>query len=147
MQNSRLTTILPFFGAIPFIAGAALLTLHIDTIHILTSIPVLTALKAYTLLIASFMLGIHWGQSLSTSGYWRDYLSIYTNILAILLWISFVKNSANIFFFFSAIYFLVYLFIDRKLMHRNDISKQYFWVRLLVSIIVVVSLVVAGIYV
>ena len=79
---------LSYAGALPFVFCALC---FIKDIHIFPLLGYVDSiLSSYGLVISSFMAGSHWGQHLNLSGKWQIYLPIFSNINAILLWLSFI---------------------------------------------------------
>ena len=140
----KINQYLPYAGALPFVFCALF---FIKDIHIL---PLLgytdRILSSYGLIISSFMAGSHWGQHLNLSGKWGICLPVFSNINAVLLWVSFVIFSFKILFFILAISFLALLLIDQKLCQGGVISCEYFRTRFLVTLIVISSLIISGYY-
>ena len=135
---------LTFAGAIPFVACAFLLMIDVVTVPMLGSVG--DVLSAYGLVIASFMAGAHWGNhlSLADDNKWAIRLPLYSNIIALGLWLGFLILSAIGFIWLLVIGFISLLVIDYSLHRAQIISHTYFKVRQYVTAIVVVSLVIAA---
>ena len=135
---------LTFVGAIPFVACAFLLMIDVVTVPMLGS--VVDILSAYGLVIASFMAGAHWGNhlDLADNNKWAIRLPLYSNIIALGLWLGFLILSASSFIWLLVIGFISLLVIDYSLHRAQIISHTYFQVRKYVTTIVVISLVIAG---
>ncbi|MBF4489451.1 DUF3429 domain-containing protein [Psychrobacter sp. N25K4-3-2] len=135
---------LTFAGAIPFAACAFLLMIDVVTVPILGSVA--NILSAYGLVIASFMVGTHWGNhlSLADDNKWAIRLPLYSNVIALGLWLGFLILSAVDFIWLLVIGFISLLVIDYSLHRAQIISHAYFKVRQYVTAIVVISLVVAA---
>ena len=135
---------LTFSGTIPFIACAFLLMIDVATVPILGSIA--NILSAYGLMIGSFMAGAHWGNhlGLAEDSVWAVKLPIYSNVIALGLWLGFLSVSANSFIWLLVIGFIGLLVIDSSLHRAQIISHTYFKVRQYVTAIVVISLVIAA---
>ena len=135
---------LTFAGAIPFVACAFLLMVDIVTVPILGS--VVDVLSAYGLVIGSFMAGAHWGNhlDLADDNKWAIRLPLYSNVIALGLWLGFLILSASSFVWLLVIGFISLLVIDYSLHQAQIISHAYFKVRQYVTVIVVVSLVIAA---
>ncbi|MCG3841238.1 DUF3429 domain-containing protein [Psychrobacter sp. Ps1] len=135
---------LTFVGAIPFVACAFLLMIDVVTVSMLGS--VVDILSAYGLVIASFMAGAHWGNhlDLADNNKWAIRLPLYSNIIALGLWLGFLTLSASSFIWLLVIGFISLLVIDYSLHRAQIISYIYFKVRQYVTAIVVVSLVIAA---
>lgn len=135
---------LTFAGAIPFVACAFLLMIDVVTVPMLGSVG--DVLSAYGLVIASFMAGAHWGNhlSLADDNKWAIRLPLYSNIIALGLWLGFLILSASSFIWLLVIGFISLLVIDYSLHRAQIISHAYFKVRQYVTAIVVISLVIAA---
>ena len=135
---------LTFAGAIPFVACAFLLMIDVVTVPMLGSVG--DVLSAYGLVIASFMAGAHWGNhlDLSDDNKWTIRLPLYSNIIALGLWLGFLILSASSFIWLLVIGFISLLVIDYNLHRAQIISDVYFKIRQYVTAIVVVSLVVTA---
>ncbi|KAF0569488.1 hypothetical protein FQV37_2512 [Psychrobacter nivimaris] len=135
---------LTFAGAIPFVACAFLLMIDVVTVPVLGSVA--NILSAYGLVIASFMAGAHWGNHLNLvdDNKWAIRLPLYSNIIALGLWLGFLILSASSFIWLLVIGFISLLVIDYNLHRAQIISHAYFKVRQYVTVIVVISLVIAA---
>ncbi|MBP3945869.1 DUF3429 domain-containing protein [Psychrobacter sp. K31L] len=135
---------LTFAGTIPFIACAFLLMIDVVTVPILGSVA--NILSAYGLVIASFMAGAHWGNhlSLADDNKWAVRLPLYSNVIALGLWLGFLILSTSSFIWLLVIGFISLLVIDYSLHRAQIISHAYFKVRQYVTAIVVISLVIAA---
>ena len=135
---------LTFAGAIPFVACAFLLMIDVVTVPMLGS--VVDILSAYGLVIASFMAGAHWGNhlDLADDNKWAIRLPLYSNIIALGLWLGFLILSASSFIWLLVIGFISLLVIDYSLHRAQIINHTYFKVRQYVTAIVVISLVIAA---
>lgn len=136
---------LTFAGTIPFIACAALITLGVDAIQILGATEHILAV--YGLVIATFMAGAQWGNhlSLADNNFWSVKLPILSNIIALALWLGFLTLATTGFIWLLIVSFISLLMIDYGLNNARIIDDKYFTVRKYVTLIVVVSLIVAAI--
>ena len=134
---------LTFAGATPFIIGAILITVGIDAVPILGNTEYV--LSIYGLVIASFMAGAHWGThlGLADNDTWAFKLPIFSNIIALCLWLGFLTLSSAAFIWLLMVGFVSMLVIDYGLHHAQIISHDYFKVRKYVTLLVVVSLLIA----
>ena len=135
---------LSYMGTLPFIFCAVCFIEDINIVPFLGSTDMIVS--GYGLVISSFLAGSHWGQHLSISGKWDIYLPVFSTINSILLWLSFIILSFKILIFIFGVSFLSLLLIDNKLYQRELISLQYFRTRCFVSLIVILSLIISGIY-
>ena len=136
---------LTFAGAMPFVLIAVFITIGIDAIPVLGNAT--DILSIYGLVIASFMAGAHWGShlSLADDNTWVVKLPIFSNIIALALWLGFLTLSSAGFIWLLVAGFISMLMIDYGLHQAHIISNEYFRVRRYVTIIVVVALIIAGV--
>ena len=135
---------LTFAGATPFVACAFLLMVDVVTVPMLGS--VVDILSAYGLVIASFMAGAHWGNhlDLADDNKWAIRLPLYSNVIALCLWLGFLILSASSFIWLLVVGYISLLVIDYSLHRAQIISDVYFKIRQYVTAIVVISLVIAA---
>ena len=136
---------LTFAGTIPFIACALLITFGVDAIRVLGSTE--DILAAYGLVIATFMAGAQWGNhlSLADDNSWAVRLPILSNIVALALWLGFLTLATADFIWLLILSFISLLIIDYGLYRVQIITAKYFTVRKYVTLIVVISLIVAAV--
>ncbi|WP_350557592.1 DUF3429 domain-containing protein [Psychrobacter sp. CAL346-MNA-CIBAN-0220] len=134
---------LTFAGAIPFVVCTILLIMGIGAIPVLGRTAHI--LSIYGLVIASFMAGAHWGNHLSLADdhSWAVKLPIFSNIMALALWLGFLTLPMVGFLWLLMIGFVCMLVIDYSLNQAHIISYDYFKVRKYVTAIVVFSLIIA----
>ena len=134
---------LTFAGTIPFILCAVFITLGVDAIRVLGKTD--EVLAVYGLVIATFMAGAQWGNhlSLADDNPWAVRLPILSNIIALGLWLGFLSLSTVGFIWLLIVSFISLLIIDYGLNNARIIDDKYFTVRKYVTLIVVVSLIVA----
>ena len=111
----------------------------------IAAIDITKIFASYGLIIAIFMAGSHWGQhlNLKSASKWRIYLPIFSNINAILLWISYLILSFKLFLIALIISFMFTLFVDKKLFSHNVISKKYFYTRFVATMIVITAIIIS----
>ena len=136
---------LTFAGTIPFIACAVLITIGIDAIRVLGETE--HVLAVYGLVIATFMAGAHWGNhlSLTDDNSWAVKLPIFSNVIALALWLGFLMLSTAGFIWLLVIAFVILLVIDYGLNQAQIITPDYFKVRKYVTAIVVISLIISAV--
>lgn len=131
-------------GATPFIVCMFLLLFGLNHLPYLGETT--QVLRGYGILIASFMLGSQWGShlSLSENNPWLLRLPIFTNIMAVLLWLAYLVLSVDVFLLLLPVCFLAILFIDYYLKQAKIIGQDYYRIRVIVTMIVVASLLVSA---
>ena len=137
--NKGLYTVLTLCGSIPFIVAVILLHSQVTTIPIVGN--TLHAIIIYSLMIASFMAGVHWAQYLKENEKIAINLFISSNIMVLALWLFYLLTPIYVLLVVFIIDYAVLLIFDMILCKLKVIKFSYFIVRLLVTIIVMVSLV------
>ncbi|MAO39276.1 MAG: DUF3429 domain-containing protein [Pseudohongiella sp.] len=133
-----MTSKLALLGPLPFVLCTSFLALDILSLPVLGSVPGL--LSSYTLVIAVFMCGVHWGQYLQQPSGQFTNLFIISNILTVMLWVAWLILPVDIFLMLALLVFIGLLYIDTRLRLRAVISKTYFRTRLIVTSVVAVFL-------
>ncbi len=131
-------------GTLPFIFCAYCFIADIDVIALLGNTE--QVLSVYGLVIAAFMAGSHWGQHLIISEKWQRYLPAFSNFNAVFLWLSFLLFPFKLFIIALILSFSGSLLIDKKLRQDKVINRTYFCTRALVTLVVILSLIISGIY-
>ena len=135
---------LTYAGAIPFVFCAACLGLEIQQVPVFGSVK--TILSVYGLGISSFLAGAHWGQHLHINkSEWARFLPIFSNVIAVLLWLGFLVLSFTMQMAMFVAAFVALLIIDHRLFQMDIIIRHYFKTRFFVSAIVIISLIISGI--
>lgn len=135
---------LTYAGAIPFVFCAVCLGFEIHQVPVLGSVK--TILSIYGLVISSFLAGAHWGQHLHINkSQWVRFLPIFSNVIAVLLWLGFLVLSFKMQMAIFIAAFVVLLIIDHRLFQMDIITRHYFQTRFIVTAIVIVSLIISGI--
>lgn len=135
---------LTYAGLLPFIGGALCFIANVEVIPLLGD--TVQVFGVYGLVIASFMAGSHWGIHLSLKDKWSKYLPVLSNVNAILLWVSFLVFSFKVLLVALSVSFFASLFIDKKLLQNNVINIDYFRTRCWVTLIVVSTLIISGVF-
>ena len=141
MRNKDAFINLMYLGALPFIAGALLSLLSIDTLPWLGS--VVHIVSVYALVISVFMAGILWGVTLQLqeNNANSQINFLISNLLTLTVWFVYLTYPDSIAFLLTtAVVFLWLLIFDVKLFQRQYISKSYYQARKWVSAIVILSL-------
>lgn len=140
-QNPRyahLPAILAGLGALPFLVSSLLLTLGVYDLPFLGSTAEI--LRSYSLAIAVFMCGIHWGQYLQDTQARSLNLLMTSNVLTLILWFGFLVTSFVVYFVIVIAVFLALLWVDYRLHKAGRITARYFRMRLAVTAVVCASL-------
>ena len=143
MLNKDAFVNLMYLGALPFIAGALLSLLSIDTLPWLGS--VVHIVSVYALVISVFMAGILWGVTLqvNTDNFLGQVNFLISNVLALTIWFVYlIYPDSHSFLLTTVVAFLWLLMLDAKLIKQQLISSSYYRVRKRVSAIVIMSLLV-----
>ena len=143
MRNKNAFINLMYLGALPFIAGALLSLLSIDTLPWLGS--VVHIVSVYALVISVFMAGILWGVTLqvNTDNFLGQVNFLISNVLALTIWFVYlIYPDSHSFLLTTVVAFLWLLMLDTKLIKRQLISSSYYRARKRVSAIVITSLLV-----
>jgi hypothetical protein len=140
IQDSKLYTALALAGTLPFIASALLPLLGHDSLPHLG--PLDQVVASYGLAIVCFLAGAHWGVYLSGRSTGSLNLFIISNVIFLAVWFAYVGAGINIAIGIQVAAFLALLFIDLRLKNSDVISAAYFQVRMMATMIAVVSLLV-----
>ena len=136
---------LSYAGSVPFILCAVGLLMGIDTLPVFGQLQ--HVLGTYSLLIAAFMAGSHWGQQFGLQNEWRIYLPVGSNLMVVCLWLLSLWLPLVMMIPLFVIHFLILLWIDQRLLRLTLISSDYFRVRCRVTCIVVAMLLCSAIYI
>ncbi|MEM6582527.1 MAG: DUF3429 domain-containing protein [Pseudomonadota bacterium] len=140
--TDKFTPALMFAGTLPFLFGALWL-LTGQSVPLL-NIPTVLLLKSYTLAIASFMAGVHWGQSLNEPAMGAA-TRLSSNVFCLIPWLLWMGQASNpLFFSASALVFAGLLYFDHRLLVARMIKGDYWRLRKNVSAIVIIALVLAA---
>lgn len=142
MQDRLVYTLLALAGALPFVAGAALLVFGVEELSGIG--PVADVILAYGLAIVSFLAGVHWATDIYHLPRLPMSLAVGSNIVVIAAWLSFVVSSPKVALVTQIVAFGYLLAIDRRLLLGRLISFQYFRMRLGVTLLVIASLAVTA---
>jgi hypothetical protein len=140
IQDSKLYTALALAGTLPFIASALLPLLGHDSLPHLG--PLDQVVASYGLAIVCFLAGAHWGVYLSGRSTGSLNLFIISNVIFLAVWFAYVGAGIKIAIGIQVVAFLALLFIDLRLKNSDVISAAYFQVRMMATMIAVVSLLV-----
>ncbi|MEX0738920.1 MAG: DUF3429 domain-containing protein [Pseudohongiella sp.] len=133
-----MSTLLAGLGALPFLVSSLLLTLGVYNLPLLGS--TVEILRSYSLAIAVFMCGIHWGQYLQDTQARNLNLLMVSNVLTLICWLAYLVASFVVYFVIVIAVFLALLWVDYRLHKAGRITARYFRMRLAVTAVVCVSL-------
>lgn len=134
-KNKRCIAIsLTFAGALPFYLIPSMY-LFLSDMH---ETNLNLALRIYAAVIISFLAGIHWGLFLLRDA--SINLFLHSNFVTLLAWLAASCESiySSLVFAFCFIYLLV---IDRKLFEEEVLESWFMRLRLVITLVVLVSLV------
>jgi hypothetical protein len=137
-RHASLPAVLAGLGALPFLVSSLLLTLGIYNLPLLGSTAEI--LRSYSLAIAVFMCGIHWGQYLQDTQARNLNLLMVSNGLTLICWLGFLMASFVAYFVIVIAVFLALLWVDYRLHKAGRITSRYFRMRLTVTAVVCASL-------
>ncbi|MFL2529111.1 MAG: DUF3429 domain-containing protein [Candidatus Azotimanducaceae bacterium] len=140
---SKVSSYLIVAGLIPFVSFTLCFAFGVTALPLLGSID--QVLGLYSLTIAVFIAGSHWGQHLVLDDHWTVLLPITSNITAVILWLVFLVCSFKVLIFTCVIAFMILLGIDYRLFKSGHISSQYFRMRFIVTAIVCSMLLITGV--
>ena len=135
---------LMYAGTLPFLLSLLCILIEIKLPFDWMSVD--RILTSYSLLIASFMAGVHWGQHLSEPSDWQHTLAFTSNAIALSAWFIYLLLPLSTQLFGFALIFLSLLAIDYKLFQAKILTYHYFYNRRNVTLIVVCSLLISGLF-
>lgn len=127
---------LTYSGLLPFIVTAIMIVFGYDFSSIFIT---------YGAIILSFMSGVHWGQAVSGTNKFNNFLLLSSNIIALAAWLSLLTTELLISLAILFLGFLVQLAIDIKIKKLGIIENWYLSLRkvtttILLAVIFVVFL-------
>lgn len=143
MKKDFIKYYLMLSGSIPFVLFSGLICFGVNSLPL--GLDPVSAINSYALVIASFMVGVYWGQYISHNSAVQINLLIISNVIAVMLWLSYLllPPQANLLMIMAI--FILLLLVDYQLYRFDIITKNYMKFRVLVTFIVVLSLFVAGV--
>lgn len=136
MKKARLTNLLTFAGAIPFVVLAIVASLP-NVLHQASAIFYFTA---YGAVILAFLGGMQWGVALLDDGPFGNTLLVISNVIALAAFVSLTLMSVKSALILQAIFFASVLLIDRMLLSLKIIPGWFILLRYRVSSIVIISI-------
>lgn len=96
---------------------------------------------SYGLAIACFVAGTHWGLHVFRQTSDSSYALIVSNVIFLVVWIGYVSAAVKVAITLQIPAFVALLLFDWNLHRSGVVSARYFRVRVLATLIVIVSLV------
>jgi len=134
----RQAVVLAYAGTIPFVLCALLPWLGLPVVPRLGSTAEIAA--GYSVAIASFMAGVHWGTFLYQSARTPLNLLLTSNAVTVGVWLAFLLMPAALSLMVMLGAFLILLSIDIRLAQMNLLTDEYLSMRRRVTGIVVACL-------
>ena len=139
VKPSRLSQILAWFGAIPFIA-ALLLSLTPYRLHYWSFIVVL--MSTYAGLIVTYIAGSHWGFAMQSPEKAGNKTIIWSHLITILAWLGILFPSWIISWGILTFCFWAVYAVDYHLMKKACVQSSYLKMRLQITSLVTCCLVI-----
>lgn len=140
MNIRTLYSTLAFAGMLPFLACALLIIAGVESIPAIGQLA--EVVNSYGLAIVSFLAGIHWSIYLANQQDPPFNLLIGSNLIFLIAWFAFILGGTAFSLAAQVAAFVALLLIDRSLVHAAIISAHYFRVRLIATLLAVLSLVI-----
>lgn len=140
MKDGNTYFILAIAGAAPFIACAILPLAGIDSVEPFGRLDVLAA--TYGLGIISFLAGAQWATSLHKAVGIPFNLFVSSNVLFLAVWFVYVLAGLGWVLLTQLLAFAILLLIDYRLLRAGLISRHYFGVRSVATMLASVSLLI-----
>ena len=137
-KKSRLTSTLTYAGAIPFVLAAFCMYWDFERLPIIGDVQ--KVIDLYGLVIVVFIAGSHWGLSVNLFDKQRIFLIIISNFFTLTALVSYIWLISIPFQLSLIVILLMLLMIDYWLFFKKINSQDYVLMRLIVSIIVIISL-------
>ena len=137
-RKIELASILTYAGAIPFVLAALCMYWDFEKLPIIGDVQKIIHL--YGLVIVVFIAGSHWGLSVNLLDKQRMFLLSISNFLTLAIFVSYIWLNSMPFELSLIAILLMLLMIDYWLFFKKVNSQDYVLMRLIVSIIVIISL-------
>ena len=137
-RKIELTSILTYSGAIPFVLAALCMYWAFERLPFIGDVQKIIHL--YGLVIVVFIAGSHWGLSVNLLDKQRVFLLSISNFLTLAIFVSYIWLNSMPFELSLIAILLMLLMIDYWLFFKKINSQDYVLMRLIVSIIVIISL-------
>ncbi len=139
MKTRTTASVLTYAGALPFVAAALILIFKPPAIQA----DVELVLRVYSALIVSFVSGIHWQIGISKQAA-PGYLLWMSNAVVLASWGFVFAQPGAVAWLLFVMVFAGLLVLDRILFRLELVSSWFYQLRVRISIIVLVSLLVAA---
>ncbi len=140
MNTRTLYSALTFAGVLPFLACALLIIAGVQSIPAIGQLA--QVVNSYGLAIVCFLAGIHWSIYLANQEDPPFNLLIGSNLIFLVAWFAFILGGTATSLATQVAAFIALLLIDRSLVKAAIISARYFRVRVIATLLAVLSLVV-----
>ena len=140
MKDSKIYSILAIAGTAPFIACAILPLAGIDSVEPFGRLDALAA--TYGFGIISFLAGTHWATCLYKAAITPFNLFVSSNVLFLAVWFVYVLAGLGWVLLTQLLAFAILLLIDYRLLRAGLISRHYFGVRSVATMLASVSLLI-----
>jgi hypothetical protein len=143
MYHKGITGFLMVAGILPFVIFTYFLMVGVVELPFVGHVG--TALKIYSVLILTFIMGSHWGMHLSQRGPHCRFLAIISNVLFLFLLWAFFVLSLKVLYFVMSLLFLFLFLLDSWLWQGGFLDGFYIRCRALVTFCVCFVLVLSGV--
>ncbi len=138
MEQRTLYSALMLMGAVPFVAGALLPLAGVEELGRLGGLHQLVG--SYGMAILCFLTGVHWATQLYASTAVPFNLFIGSNVVFLVVWITYVAASLQWALATQLLSFLLLLAIDVRLLRSGLISGDYLRMRFIATALACLSL-------
>ena len=137
-RKIEFASILTYAGAIPFVLAALCMYWDLERLPFIGDVQKIIHL--YGLVIVVFIAGSHWGLSVNLLDKQRMFLLSISNFLTLAIFVSYIWLNSMPFELSLIAILLMLLMVDYWLFFKKINSQEYVLMRLIVSIIVIISL-------
>lgn len=140
MNQVKLFRALAFAGTLPFVGTAVLTVLGVMAIPPFGQVSQLAT--SYGLAIISFIAGTHWAVPILNQAQSPFNLLVSSNIVVVVAWVAYLVLATDWVLAVQAAALLLLLVVDHRLFVGGVISRDYWRVRLIATLIATLSLIV-----
>ena len=137
-KKLKLVSVLTYAGSLPFIIASILMYWDLERFSLFGDVEKI--INLYGLIIVVFIAGSHWGLSFQLSRNHQIFLKILSNFLTLLIFTAYVWFTNIPFQIWLILTLFILLGLDYWLYFKGINSQEYVLMRLIVSIIVIISL-------